>query len=195
MPLASHPPVTPNTLDLLGRYRESFCAKLAEVPACEVPEEDLLMQVFGITSEMKMAERQYWGRELGMCWERLVHAHARCHPAYEPPFRDDGDAPCDFIVGGCAVDTKYRFGSGDSGTQKKLRDYAGRLQAAGFTPVMLVLREDNLPGALESLARAGWDVRRGEAAFEWIRTNLNVDVQAELRAQRGAFRIRGVEHG
>ena len=30
------------------------------------------MEVFGITPEMKRENRQYWGRQLGMCWQRLV---------------------------------------------------------------------------------------------------------------------------
>ncbi|MDQ6786111.1 MAG: hypothetical protein M3033_04745 [Acidobacteriota bacterium] len=49
---------------ILGQYKDSFAAK-------EYGEEnndhDVLMDVFGITPDLKRENRQYWGSELGRC--------------------------------------------------------------------------------------------------------------------------------
>ena len=50
------------------------------------------MRAFGITPELKRENRQYWDRELGMCWQLLVvelckHAHENFAPALR--FGDD----------------------------------------------------------------------------------------------------------
>lgn len=59
-----------NSLErILQQYRNSFANK-AFVE--ESSEEDDLMLVFGLTQDIKAENRQYWGRELGMCWQRLV---------------------------------------------------------------------------------------------------------------------------
>jgi len=33
---------------------------------------DVLMETFGITQELKQENKQFWGRQLGMCWQLLV---------------------------------------------------------------------------------------------------------------------------
>ena len=54
---------------ILQQYSVSFNAKEF---IQESLEEDDLMLVFGLTQEIKDLNKQYWGRELGKCWERLV---------------------------------------------------------------------------------------------------------------------------
>ncbi|WP_204104353.1 MULTISPECIES: hypothetical protein [Spirulina sp. CCY15215] len=59
-----------NSLEtILTKYSESFSEKVFSEQSSA---EDDLMRVFGLTQEMKNNNRQYWGRELGACWERLV---------------------------------------------------------------------------------------------------------------------------
>jgi len=54
---------------ILAKYQNSFTEK---VYAEENEEHDILMDVFGISPIIKKENRQYWGRELGMCWQLLV---------------------------------------------------------------------------------------------------------------------------
>lgn len=108
-------------LDLvLSRYSSSFINK---VYSEENDEQDLLMQAFGISPELKRENRQYWGRELGKCWETLVVVACRDLITYKSALRLGADTPCDLIVDKYAIDTKYRMGSGDSGTLKKFKTY------------------------------------------------------------------------
>ena len=59
-----------DTLDaVLKGYQTSFAAKEYNQ---ENNEHDLLMAAFGISPDLKRQNRQYWGRELGMCWQLLV---------------------------------------------------------------------------------------------------------------------------
>jgi hypothetical protein len=55
------------------------------------------MNAFGITQELKQENKQYWGRELGMCWQRLVTDLCKnlCTD-FEPALRIGSDEPCDF---------------------------------------------------------------------------------------------------
>lgn len=54
---------------ILTRYQNSFVEK---VYSEDNEEHDLLMDVFGISPILKKENRQYWGRELGMCWQLLL---------------------------------------------------------------------------------------------------------------------------
>ena len=54
---------------ILARYQNSFTEKIYVE---ENEEHDILMDVFGISPIIKKENRQYWGRELGMCWQLLV---------------------------------------------------------------------------------------------------------------------------
>src|SRR5690242_18052556 len=103
------------TLDkVLRKYKTSFEAKIYDA---ENDEHDLLMDVFGILPALKREHRQYWGRELGMCWQMLVtNLCQSTRSDFRPALRMNGDTPCDLVVGKTAIDTKYRIGSGDSGT-------------------------------------------------------------------------------
>lgn len=66
--------MTQNPLDqtlenILQRYSLSFSLKVFSE---ESATEDDLMRVFGLTQLIKAENKQYWGRELGMCWQRVI---------------------------------------------------------------------------------------------------------------------------
>lgn len=171
--------------DILAHYQHAFQSKLhtdTHGPS------DVLMEAFGVTPEMKTAAAQYWGRELGMCWERLVRGLFACNAAgFGPPLANGAGEPCDFTVDGQAVDTKYRLGSGDSGTLRKLADNAEWLRSQGFSPVMLFLREDSLDTAISRMRKAGWRVLQGDASFDFITEHTGQDLRGFLRQNKGAW--------
>ncbi|MFN5465578.1 MAG: restriction endonuclease [Cyanobacteriota bacterium] len=176
-----------DALDLiLATYGDSFCEK---VYSDENEDHDLLMGVFGITPELKRENRQYWGRELGKCWELLVNEICRSHPEYSPALKIGQDEPCDLVVNKYAIDTKYRIGSGDSGTLKKFKSYGGELRRQGYEPVFLILRSDNLPAAIQACKVGTWNVLVGEQSLEFIESISGFDIAGYLRQRKGAFPV------
>lgn len=177
-----------NSLErILEQYRNSFANK-AFVE--ESSEEDDLMLVFGLTQDIKAENRQYWGRELGMCWQRLVTELCRqfCDD-FSGPIREGKDEICDLVVGQDAIDTKYRIGSGDSGTLKKFRDYGRKLRVVNFRPVLLILRNDSLPQALSACLTGGWVINAGNDAYQYIYDLTQFDLQAWLQQRRNRFAV------
>jgi hypothetical protein len=160
---------------ILKQYRESFIAKTYGE---ENDDLDPLMNVFGISPELKRENRQYWGRELGMCWQLLVsRAFEVCRKHdFAPGYRSGADEMCDLMVARMAIDTKYRIGSGDSGTLKKFRQYGRKLRSLGFEPVLLILRSDNLPAAIQACAAGGWRTLIGPATFDFIKQESGFDM-------------------
>jgi hypothetical protein len=159
-------------LETLTAYKRSF---QGHKPTIENVESDVLMEVFDISPEMKTENRQFWGRELGMCWQRIISstfAH-HCPDQFSPPRRYGGDEPYDVGLGAYAIDTKYRVGSGDAGTLKKFKQYGAMLQEEGLKPVQLILRNDNLPAAITAIHKGGWEVHIGKDAFDWIEDKTN----------------------
>jgi len=179
--------------EVARRYRDSFKQKEFGWIETEV---DPLMRMFGVTQELKEANRQYWGRELGMCWQRLVVTVASTTCAdFQPALRVGDDEPCDLIVRGLAIDTKYRSGNGDSGTLKKFKQYGPLLKSHGYVPTMLFLRNDNLPAAITAIKSGGWDVRMGEESFALLKELTDFDLLAWMSGKAGAYDItRGTEH-
>lgn len=179
---AANETVAVGSLDaILGHYKESFRTKLHEE---NLGAPDVLMDVFGITPQMKAQASQYWGRELGMCWERLVRQVMRDHAQdVGPALASPSGSPCDFTMGNVAVDTKYRLGSGDSGTLNKLAANSAWLQSKQYQPVMLFLREDSLDSARSKMVRAGWRVLEGQASFDFIQQHTGQDLRAYLLRQ------------
>src|SRR5262245_22061646 len=115
--------------EIIARYQKSFVEKVY----CEENDDhDYLMDVFSLLPVIKRENRQYWGRELGMCWQLLVTRVFQTVPSFKPAFRVGADEPCDFVVDKFAVDTKYRIGSGDSGTLKKFKSYGPMLKEMGY---------------------------------------------------------------
>jgi hypothetical protein len=151
---------------VLAQYRASFTDKAYGE---ENEDHDVLMDVFGITPLLKRENRQYWGRELGMCWQRLTSTLFRLTRSdYKPAIRIGDDEPCDFVVGADAVDTKYRIGSGDSGTLKKFKQYGKMFHERRLRPVILIVREDNLSSAIAACNAGGWLVLIGKKTFAYI---------------------------
>ncbi len=184
--------MNPDTLNsslerVLEQYRQSFADK-AFIE--EASEEDDLMRIFGLTQDIKAENRQYWGRELGMCWQLLVTEICRqACSNFASPIRDGRDEICDLVVGQDAIDTKYRVGSGDSGTLKKFKNYGERLRARNYRPVLLVLRNDNLPQALRSFINGGWVIEEGNNAYQYLYHLTQFDLQAWLQQRRNRFAI------
>jgi hypothetical protein len=173
--------------DILKHYEASFTGKIY---TAENDETDLLMDVFGITPELKRENRQYWGRELGMCWQRLVVEVCRqTHKDFNPALRFGSDEPCDLVVGNQAIDTKYRIGSGDSGTLKKFKAYAPLLRQEGYEPILLIVREDNLPAAITACRTGGWIVFTGDMTYGYIKELTGFDIKAFLQAKALEYKI------
>jgi len=153
--------------ELLKQYSDSFSSKVYDE---ENNDCDPIMNIFNISPELKRENRQYWGRELGKFWERLVVAiFKNTRPDLFKPAQQFGrDEPFDLIVGNYAIDTKYRVGSGDSGTLKKFKQYGKMISDLGYEPVFLMVRDDNLPAAITAIHQGGWTVYTGEETLNFI---------------------------
>ena len=171
---------------VLERYKISFIEK---VYSDENDDHDLLMQAFGISPILKRENRQYWGRELGKCWESLVIETCKRVPTFQPALRIGSDEPCDLIVQHYAIDTKYRIGSGDSGTLKKFKLYGPLLRSKGYEPVFLFLREDNLPAAMTACKAGTWNIYVGKQSFDFIKEISGFDLEAYLTKKANSFLV------
>jgi hypothetical protein len=175
--------------EVVTHYQNAFTGKEYGE---ENEDHDLLMDLFGISPEMKRENRQYWGRELGMCWQRLVTAtvSTMAPDEFSPPIRIGADEPYDLGFKDFVIDTKYRLGSGDAGTLKKFKGYGELLRERKKKPVQLILRSDNLPAAISALKVGGWDVRIGSHAFDWIeKATQGFKLDDWLESNAGAFQI------
>jgi hypothetical protein len=172
----------------LAKYQASFSAKVYNN---ENEDHDILMDAFGLTPTVKRENRQYWGRELGMCWQLLVTdlAKEKCSD-FKPALKVDADEPTDLFIGNDAIDTKYRIGSGDSGTLKKFKTYGKMLSEEGYRPVLLILRKDNLPAALTACRVGGWTLVVGEeACFKYLKEKTNYDMKLFLDSKVGTYSV------
>ncbi|MBI3653741.1 MAG: restriction endonuclease [Acidobacteria bacterium] len=173
--------------EILSQYQTSFTDKIFDEAKNET---DLLMEVFGITPELKRTNRQYWGRELGMCWQRLiVEVCKKTCQDFGPALRFGSDEPCDLIVGNQAIDTKYRIGSGDSGTLKKFKASAPLLRKNGYEPVLLIVREDNLQAAITACKTGGWTVFTGDMTYGFIKELTGFEIKAFLQAKALEYKV------
>jgi hypothetical protein len=170
--------------NIIGQYKDSFITKEYRE---ENNDHDPLMDIFGITPDLKRENRQYWGRELGKCWEKLICKvfEIRCED-YQSALKIGSDEPCDCIIGADAIDAKYRIGSGDSGFSKKFRGYGKNLIELKYNPVLLILREDNLDSAISTCRKAGWNVLIGAQTFEYIFEKTNFDLLGWLTTLKRA---------
>ncbi len=167
---------------ILNTYYKSFMRKTYRE---ENEESDFLMNVYGITPELKRENRQYWGRELGMLWQRIVVDLAEHHcDDFQPAVKCGEDEPCDLVIGQDAIDTKYRVGSGDSGTLKKFKQYGRYLIENKYRPVFLIVRQDNLPAAITAAEKGGWTVYTGKDTIDYIRRKIGVNI-VEFLSQYG----------
>lgn len=172
---------------ILEKYYTSFKEKTY---SDENNDSDVLMDIYGITPEQKRENRQYWGRELGMMWQLIVTELCQQYcENFKPALKIGGDEPCDLIIGYDAIDTKYRIGSGDSGTLKKFKQYGQLLREYGYRPVLLILREDNLSAAITACIHGGWTVLTGEAAFDYLDAQTGIDVFKLLHEYEGCYTL------
>lgn len=173
-------------LEVIRKYQEAFSNK-------EILEEegnsDILMDIFGITPDMKQTNMQYWGRELGKCWEGIIKAVFSRRKDYTPGIREGDDEICDCVIGKIAIEAKYRVGSGDSGTLKKFRQYSKRLIKLGYEPTMLFLRQDNLPAAITASKIGGWNILIGKDCFDFIKKKSKFDLANFLNKLKGNYPV------
>ena len=172
---------------IITQYQQSFSDKSYGE---ENNEDDLLMNIFNITPELKRENRQYWGRELGMCWQLLVTklCELTCNN-FRPALRIEADEPTDLFIGIDAIDTKYRIGSGDSGTLKKFKKYGRLLKDKGYSPTILILREDNLHAAVTACKAGGWNVYSGDVMFDYLKKRTGFDLKIYLTQMSGKSSI------
>lgn len=174
--------------EIIAEYSKSFSEKTY---SDENNETDILMQAFNISPELKRENRQYWGRELGMAWQKIVVGiFMNKHPKYGPALKFGGDEPCDLVAGSDAIDTKYRIGSGDSGTLKKFKQYGQLLRDKGYRPVLLILRRDNLDSAITACKTGGWTVLIGKESFKYIYDNTGMDIGQYLKDLGNKYHIK-----
>lgn len=176
-----------NNLDnILRKYSSSFESKIY---SNENNDSDILMEIFGITPELKRENRQYWGRELGKCWESLVVEICKNSPGFKPALKIEKDEPCDLRMNNYAIDAKYRIGSGDSGTLKKFKQYSQKLISLNYEPVLLFLREDNLAAAITACRQGGWTIKTGKYSFDFIKEISGFDLRKYLVERHRFFNV------
>jgi hypothetical protein len=174
---------------ILEKYQNNFSDKVY-VDAYDST--DVLMDAFGVTQELKKENKQFWGRQLGMCWQLLVVELCKLTCSdYGDALRFDADEPCDLVLGTDAIDTKYRVGSGDSGTLKKFKQYGELLSENGYRPIILFLREDNLSAAITACETGGWSVYTGQSTFRYLQEKTGFDLYDWLYSHKenGTFLI------
>ncbi|WP_104689735.1 restriction endonuclease [Helicobacter felis] len=166
-------------IGILRQYRNSFLQKEFKNKHYD---SDILMDFFNITPEMTAKNTQYWNRELGMVWELVTKELLSSNKLFAPPESVDfgSDRPVDYFIDKIAVDTKYRMGSGDSGTLKKFKAYGEMLRSREYEPVFLILRDDNLPAALTAAKSGGWKVLIKHEAYNFIIDHGGIDIVAYL---------------
>ena len=176
-----------NLEKILEKYRKSFLNKEFNKDNIDI---DLIMDLFSITSVEKQINKQYWGRELGYCWQLIVTEIAKKSIYYKPPLKIGMDEPCDLIFKKYAIDTKYRIGSGDSGTLKKFKTYGKLLRQKGYVPVFLIVRNDNLASAITACKVGKWELYFGKESYDFIKQNMNYDIENFLKSHQGSFSVK-----
>lgn len=93
----THSDIDKKLSDILKKYQGNFSDK---VYVDDYDSTDVLMETFGITQELKRENKQFWGRQLGMCWQLLVVELCNniCSD-FSGALRFGGDKPCDSFPG------------------------------------------------------------------------------------------------
>lgn len=176
-----------NIEKILKKYKLSFNWKIYNN---ENNDYDVLMDIFWITPELKRENRQYWGRELWMCWQLIItDLMKNTNKDFLPAERMWADEPADLFIWKYAIDTKYRLGSWDSWTLKKFKQYWKMLREKWYIPVMLILRTDNLPAAITALNNWWREVYTDKNTFAFILKHSGVDFCNYLEEQKNLFNI------
>jgi hypothetical protein len=126
-----------------------------------------------------------------MCWQLLVTELCKqtCDN-FRGPITEGKDQLCDLVVGSDAIDTKYRIGSGDSGTLKKFVRYGLRPRELGYRPIMLILRQDNLPAAIAACLAGGWVTMSGGDTYQYLQDVTGFDMESWLKKLKSRYTIR-----
>jgi hypothetical protein len=176
---------------ILLSYQTSFSSQQT---TADTRDPDILMKLFGVTSDTQKENRQFWGRHLGVCWEKLVTTLFKSTvPNVQGGYRQGRKTLCDLIAGTNAIDTKYRIATSQPAVRAELQRHGGILQAAGYNPVLLVLREDNLRDATQQCEKGGWRIYAGAAAFEFINAETGTDLYQWLTSLDGQFAFTAAE--
>jgi hypothetical protein len=182
--------MTQNGLDnslksILTQYRQSFTSKQFTKGS---KKEDDLMRIFGLTQAIKSENKQYWSKELGMCWQLLVTELCRqtCDN-FSGSIKDGTEELCDLVLGMDAINAMYRMGSGDSRTLKKVRHCGNSLKKLGYRPILLILRDDNLPAAITACTLGNWVIMAGDEAFQYLQKMTKFDLKAWLQAKKNHY--------
>ncbi len=125
----------PSLDNILKKYQNSFIQKTYSE---ENNSSDILMDVFSLSAEVKQENKQYWGRELGMCWQLLI---------------------------------------------------AEILRQEGYEPILLILREDNLPAAIKACEVGTWKIYTGDKSFNFIKEISDFDLKQFLIERKGEFSV------
>lgn len=177
--------INQNIEEIIKTYHNKFLDKRFKD---KFSDDDILMNIFNLTEEIKNKNKQYWGRELGYLWELIVieafknNKEYKCKPVW------NGQSPCDFFIDKYAIDPKYRIGSGDSGTLKGWARDGDLLRKKGYEPIMLILREDNLPAAISRIS-PHWNLKIGEEALKFIEDNSGFKLKELLISMNGKYDI------
>lgn len=174
--------------EILNKYQNTFSNKIHHNQKTDV---DVLMRAFNISVELKKSNSQYYSRELGMIWQRLITStfSRYCSQFYSPALRIQKNEPCDLIYKQYAIDTKYRIGSGDSGTLKKFKEYGELLTQRNYIPLLLILRTDNLHNAIKSCEKGNWQILTGTSAFDFVYSCTGFDLYEFLDSTENQFHI------
>jgi hypothetical protein len=84
-------------------------------------------------------------------------------------------------------DLQDRIGSGYSGTLKNFCNNGPLLKSMCYRPVMLILRDDNLPAVISAMRKSGWDVIVGEDLLDFIRKARGLRIHECLEQSRKIF--------
>jgi len=176
---------------ILEGYKVAFSEKTFPD---ESSDEDDLMLVFGLTQDAKSENRQYWGRELGKCWEYIVIEICRHkREDFGSRIKKGQGEFCDLTIGKIAIDTKYRIGSGDAGTLREFESNGKELIGMGYKPVMLILRKDNLSSAISACQRGGWTIKTDDETYEYIKEIADFDLKSWLKAKKNCYNPSDIE--
>lgn len=172
---------------IIRQYQSSFSHKQITVSKTNT---DVLMDLFGLTDDIVNKNKQYWNRELGMLWQKIVIEVFKTTLKYKPSKRYGDDEPYDLQFDNDFIDTKYRVGSGDSGTLKKFKTYGNFIsKELNGTPVLLFLRTDNLDAAITACKKGGWTILQGSDSFNYIKDKTNIDLLDILVCRKFHYKI------
>lgn len=179
--------INQNLEKILQKYQKPFEKKVFNSGNSD---HDLLMDVFNLTPELKAENMQYWSRELGTCWQKLVVEICQTYcQNFQPALKIGNDEPCDLVVDSYAIDTKYRIGSGDAKTLKGFKQDGNKLKQLGYTPIMFILRNDNLPAAITACQTGNWTVYTGDETFKFIQQISGFDLKQFLMSIKAKFAV------